>query len=507
MTFQAADTPYGGAGTYWIAVDGKGAATGRLALSMSPIGEPPNDHFQAAAPIGGESGSVRGEIYGASVQHGEPTPGGFGYGASVWYRWTAPATGTWRFDLHGTQFAAAFGVYSGERVAGLVDHRSSYDASELFVPVRSGVTYSILLNSDYRNLGDLVLNWRRATAPANDRFEARQQLSGSAGSVSAATTEASLELGEPLHGRSSGGASLWYSWTAPATGTLALDTAGSSFDTVLALVPRDVVVRPRHRGGERRLRRGALERTAPRGDGRDDVHRGRGRELVVSRRRAARRRAAELGLRGAAGERSLGRCAGARRRDRLGDGLDRRRPARAGRTGARRPGRGRNDLVRLDGSRARAPTASTPRAATSAPCSASTAARRSTGSLWFDAATTSAGATRRSASRRTPGRPTGSRSTDSCATPARWRCRGAVSFRRPTPSRRPSRSPGDGARSSPPPAERRARRASRSTQGSRAVRRSGSAGVLRGARSSPSTPTAATSTRCSASTRAAAWPR
>ena len=475
---------------------------------MSPIGEPPNDHFQAAAPIGGESGTVHGEIYGASVQHGEPTPGGFGYGASVWYRWTAPATGTWRFDVHGTQFGVAFGVYAGARVAGLVDQRSTNDVSQLFVPVQAGVTYSILLNSDYRNLGDLVLNWRRATRAGRTiastlaqllfglcRLGVRVHVRGKRGARRAAPRAergrwvalvpldgARNRDARPRHGRK-----------------LVRHGAGS--------LPRDVVVRPRHRRGERRLRRGAVERTAPRGDGRDDVHRGRRRELLGSRRRAARRRGAELGLRGAAGERSLGRCAGARRRDRLDDGLDRRRPARAGRaestaTGSRAQRSGTPGRLPP-----RAPTASTPRAAPSARCSASTAARQSTGSPWFDGATTSAGATRKSASRRTPARRTGSRSTDSYVTPARRRCRGIGSCRQATPSRRPSRSRADGARSSPPLAERRARRASRSTQGSRAVRRSGSAGVLRGARSSPSTPTAATSTRCSASTRAAAWPR
>jgi Bacterial Ig domain/PASTA domain len=235
LTFQTAANGYGKSTTYWIAVDGKAGATGRLVLSLSPIGEPQNDHFQAAAPIAGESGLVRGEIYGASTQLDEPSPGGFSYGASVWYRWTAPATGTWRFDLHGTEFAASFGVYSGGRVAALVDHRSTDDVSELFVPVQSGVSYSILVSGDYRELGALVLNWRRATAPANDRFAARQPLTGSTGTVSASTSEASVELGEPFHARSTGGASLWYTWTAPATGTLALDTAGSSFDTVLAL--------------------------------------------------------------------------------------------------------------------------------------------------------------------------------------------------------------------------------------------------------------------------------
>lgn len=70
--------------------------------------------------------------------------------------------------------------------------------------------------------------------PFNDDFANRARLSGGNISTRASTLYATSEAGEPVHG-GLGSASLWYEWT-PATGGLVrLSTAGSTFDTVLAV--------------------------------------------------------------------------------------------------------------------------------------------------------------------------------------------------------------------------------------------------------------------------------
>ena len=46
---------------------------------------------------------------------------------------------------------------------------------------------------------------------------------------------ATRQTGEPAHGGTGGSASIWYRWTAPANGTLAVTTQGSSFDTLLGV--------------------------------------------------------------------------------------------------------------------------------------------------------------------------------------------------------------------------------------------------------------------------------
>jgi hypothetical protein len=56
--------------------------------------------------------------------------------------------------------------------------------------------------------------------PANDRFAQAALLTGSSGSVSGSTELATSESGEPAHAGAAASASLWWRWTAPATGTV-----------------------------------------------------------------------------------------------------------------------------------------------------------------------------------------------------------------------------------------------------------------------------------------------
>jgi hypothetical protein len=71
--------------------------------------------------------------------------------------------------------------------------------------------------------------------PVNDDFASGQVLSGASGTVSADTTAATREVGEPTIIGNAGGRSLWYAWTAPASGSVTVDTHGSAFDTTLAV--------------------------------------------------------------------------------------------------------------------------------------------------------------------------------------------------------------------------------------------------------------------------------
>jgi hypothetical protein len=70
---------------------------------------------------------------------------------------------------------------------------------------------------------------------SNDAFAAARELSGSDDSDSGSNTLASSEPGEPAHDGTAATRSLWWTWTAPASGVLTLDTDGSSFDTLLAV--------------------------------------------------------------------------------------------------------------------------------------------------------------------------------------------------------------------------------------------------------------------------------
>ena len=77
--------------------------------------------------------------------------------------------------------------------------------------------------------------------PANDNFAAAQVLTGCSGSTNSANVGATHEAGEPQHfppgggGAGAGNRSVWYRWQAPGNGSFDFTTAGSRYDTVLAI--------------------------------------------------------------------------------------------------------------------------------------------------------------------------------------------------------------------------------------------------------------------------------
>ena len=77
--------------------------------------------------------------------------------------------------------------------------------------------------------------WTFRTPPLNDDFGNAPTLAGVSGSVLGANRNATRESSEPNHAQNSGGASVWFRWTAPGSGSVAFDTAGSAFDTLLAV--------------------------------------------------------------------------------------------------------------------------------------------------------------------------------------------------------------------------------------------------------------------------------
>jgi hypothetical protein len=73
--------------------------------------------------------------------------------------------------------------------------------------------------------------------PANDNFANAISLTLTNNAVTAAgfNTNATKETGEPNHAGNRGGRSVWWRWTAPANGSVALDTRGSRYDTTLGV--------------------------------------------------------------------------------------------------------------------------------------------------------------------------------------------------------------------------------------------------------------------------------
>lgn len=71
-------------------------------------------------------------------------------------------------------------------------------------------------------------------APVNDSFANRIALTGTTATTTGTNVNATKQTGEPKHAGNTGGKSVWWTWTAPASGMVTIDTTGSSYDTLLA---------------------------------------------------------------------------------------------------------------------------------------------------------------------------------------------------------------------------------------------------------------------------------
>lgn len=95
--------------TYRIALDGFNGKSGVAFLEWHE--SPANDNFAEAVVLPGPSGSRTGDTAnGATTELGEDV---FASLQSVWYRWTPPADGTYKFSTVGSGFDSLMAIYSG----------------------------------------------------------------------------------------------------------------------------------------------------------------------------------------------------------------------------------------------------------------------------------------------------------------------------------------------------------------------------------------------------------
>jgi hypothetical protein len=145
---------------YEIAVDGNSfymppgeppSTQGTFTLRIEATPPPPNDGFANAtvldAPIEEEPGGARfylanalGYNWGATTEAGEPFYG-TGAGASIWYSWTAPESGTYRFNGPCCGSGLNWGLYVGESLAQLSQILAATGSAE--VSLLGGTTYRI----------------------------------------------------------------------------------------------------------------------------------------------------------------------------------------------------------------------------------------------------------------------------------------------------------------------------------------------------------------------------
>ena len=131
-----------------------------------------NNAFSSAMTISGLSGSKSGGNVGATMEASEPVPSAQPLSTgSVWYKWTAPASGSATFDTIGSDFDTILGVYTGTSVSSLMEVKSDDDSggnrqSKLTFDAVSGTTYRIAVYGYSGDFGDIILNWNLSVLPS-----------------------------------------------------------------------------------------------------------------------------------------------------------------------------------------------------------------------------------------------------------------------------------------------------------------------------------------------------
>jgi formylglycine-generating enzyme required for sulfatase activity len=231
--------------TYYFAVDGRNGAEGAVVLNMSlsTRTKPANDDFANAAQILGSTASASANSTSATAESGEPNHAGSEAAKSVWWSWIAPTSGPVRITTAGSNFDTVLAVYTGTNLYSLLEIAANDDAnglsqSSLEFEAVAGTTYWIAVDGFGGESGNVLVSLTQSETPSNDSFAAALPLDTSANNFASATgsnRKATFEPGERAHSGSAAAKSLWWSWTAPHSATVTINTYGSEFDTVLAV--------------------------------------------------------------------------------------------------------------------------------------------------------------------------------------------------------------------------------------------------------------------------------
>lgn len=240
--------------TYWVRMSASTQSDRYMGEPGSDFGPfdwafigaaPANDDFADAETITGLSGSVSGDNSYATSEDGEPV---YAYDLdvdttyympTVWYEWTAPSTGYFRFwtDVADPDIDTDLAVFTGPAVDDLiqiVENSDGFDPATDFSSIIEfsatiGVTYYIrVFSSAASGAGPFDLNWATASAPANDDFLDAEILpsteSGGPTTFDNLGADTDLEDEEPDPNAETGdgailfGRSVWFAWVPPFDG-------------------------------------------------------------------------------------------------------------------------------------------------------------------------------------------------------------------------------------------------------------------------------------------------
>lgn len=217
------------------AVAGLLVAAAMMAPGTASAAAPANDMIADAQTVGPALPvSVQGTTIGATAEPGEyiystGNPGR----PSVWYRWTAPATGTVKLDLcggtppYGPDNSYIYGVAAytgGSTWSSLTEVTSMAGPCKTDLNAVAGTTYKIQVAFADGEEHNFTLSIHVPHPPVNDDFSSPETIPPDLpATVTGSTIEATAETGEPATLGGNDARTVWYSWTAPDSGQILID--------------------------------------------------------------------------------------------------------------------------------------------------------------------------------------------------------------------------------------------------------------------------------------------
>ena len=273
-------------GKFYVCITAVVFLAGISAIAQGTVGLTFSDSFARRAFIFGNQ--IWGTLSNATSEAGEPYIDGVSSGQTVWGTWIAPSNGIVTLSAEVETFSPLLTVYMGDALTNLslvasnnylicyehgacgchwrernqitfhvtrgqpyqicVDSAIITDASwelenvPVGDPIPTGAvwafeqTWTFGSGSNYWSLyvpvlitneiagGNFQLGLQFTPAPNNDDFEQRAKIQGSRLHFVTSNAGATKQAGEPNHSGNPGGSSVWFSWTAPASGRVTLST-------------------------------------------------------------------------------------------------------------------------------------------------------------------------------------------------------------------------------------------------------------------------------------------
>lgn len=216
---------------------------GRLDLQKavtSTNNTPFNDNFATRAILTGPDLMIRSNNVGATTEAGEPAIANIPGGASLWWEWTPSQSGQATLSTQGSSYSTLLAVYTGSAlnalkpVASAAAGQSGGPAySQATFAVQAGTKYEITIQGQSGAAGASIIS--ADVVPANASFSSPTVLAGRTAVLTDVNVNATAQTGAPKILPRSGGHPLWYSWTAPASGSFEVSAYSADFDPLIGV--------------------------------------------------------------------------------------------------------------------------------------------------------------------------------------------------------------------------------------------------------------------------------